>query len=173
MTSVGEILRTERESQGRAMAGIAEELCIAQRYLCALEEDDLKSLPGTFFYKSFVKQYIAVLGMDEKLLLPGIEAVIAAAEPLPLPGADPRHPARERVSGITDPSPEFMAERPPIRELDPIVEDGNRRYLPDRRIGVSLIGLVAVLLGGSGVYAWWNKAPRTPVTARRQNTEKL
>jgi uncharacterized protein DUF4115/helix-turn-helix protein len=160
MTSVGEILRTERESQGRGIAEIAEELCLTQRYVRALEEDDLKNLPGTFFYKSFVKQYIVVLGMDQKLLLPGIDAVIAAAEPKPLPVAG------EGINGIADPSPEFMAERPPIRALDPIVEDGNRRYLPDGRIGVSFVGLVAVLLGCSGVYALWNRAPRAPVTAR-------
>jgi cytoskeleton protein RodZ len=63
MTSVGEILRSARESQGRTMAEIAEELCITQRYLRALERDDLSNLPGTFFYKSFVKQYAAILGV--------------------------------------------------------------------------------------------------------------
>ena len=58
MTSVGEILRSARETQGRSLAEIAEELCITQRYLRALECDDLSNLPGAFFYKSFVKQYV-------------------------------------------------------------------------------------------------------------------
>ena len=40
MTSVGEVLRRERENQGRGIAEIAEELCIVQRYLRAIEEDD-------------------------------------------------------------------------------------------------------------------------------------
>ena len=74
------------------MAEIAEELCITQRYLRAIEQDDLKSLPGSFFYKSFVKQYAALLGVDEKLLRAGIEALTATVEPLPLPGATPDIP---------------------------------------------------------------------------------
>ena len=81
MTSVGAILKAERERQGRETAEIAEELCITQRYLRAIEQDDLKSLPGSFFYKSFVKQYAAILGLDEKVLQPGVDALVAIAEP--------------------------------------------------------------------------------------------
>jgi cytoskeletal protein RodZ len=147
MTSVGEILRTERETQGRGMAEIAEELCITQRYLRAIEEDDVKSLPGSFFYKSFVKQYAAVLGIDEQRLRPAIEILTSTFEPEPLPGADPRY------SESAIPSP--------ARAPDPFVEDANRHYLSDRRIGLPLAGLVAVLLVCSGFYAWWNKAPQS------------
>ncbi len=146
MTSVGEILRSAREDQGRSMAEIAEELCLTQRYLRALERDDLKSLPGTFFYKSFVKQYAAILGVSEEQLQPGIAALTASRED-PLPG---------QTAGGGD------AQRrppPPIREPDPIVQESNR-YFSDRRIGLSLAGLAAVLLGCSGFYAWWNKPPQ-------------
>jgi hypothetical protein len=52
----------------------------------------------------------------------------------------------------------------PIRNVDPIVRDANRRYLPEGRVGVSLVALVAVLLACSGFYAWWNKTP--PSVAR-------
>src|SRR5258708_17068324 len=55
-------------------------------YLQAIEEDDLRSLPGNFFYKSFVKQYCATLGLSysslenliDPLLLPEVE------DPLPV-----------------------------------------------------------------------------------------
>src|SRR5215467_1033451 len=123
MNSVGNILKTERERQQREVAEIAEELCITQRYLRAIEKDDLRSLPGAFFYKSFVKQYAAILHIDETLLQPGVEALTATLEPLPLPGADLRY---------TPP-----AEKP-IRDVDPIVRDGNRRYFEDRRLGWSI-----------------------------------
>lgn len=158
MTSVGEILRTERENQGRTLAEIAEELCIMQRYLRAIEKDDLESLPGAFFYKSFARQYAAVLGVDEKLLQPGVDALTAPLDPVP--GTVPAY-------NVTTAS-FFREERPPVRELDPIVEDGNRRHFPDHRIGLSLAGLMAVLLVCSGFYAWWNKTPRSgkPVIAR-------
>src|SRR5579885_687879 len=90
MNSVGAVLKTERERQGRDLAEIAGELCITQRYLRAIEQDDLKSLPGTFFYKSFVKQYAAVLHVDEMLLQQGMDRLTAAAEPQPVPRVDPR-----------------------------------------------------------------------------------
>lgn len=148
MTSVGEILRRERQAQGREMPEIAEDLCITQRYLRAIEEDDIKSLPGTFFYKSFVKQYASLLGLDEKKLQPGVEALTAIAEPLPLPGANPKYC--------------------PVREVDPIVADSNRRYFSDRRVGYSVAALAVVLLGCSGFYTWWNKTSHGVQAARQQ-----
>ncbi len=135
MTSVGEILRRERQAQGREMPEIAEDLCITQRYLRAIEEDDIKSLPGTFFYKSFVKQYALLLGLDEKKL---VDSLMVEEEPLPLPGANPKYS--------------------PLRAVDPIVADSNRRYFSDRRVGLSVAALTVVLLGCSGFYTWWNKA---------------
>jgi hypothetical protein len=165
MTSVGIILKTERERQQRDPAEIAEELCITQRYLRAIEQDDLASLPGTFFYKSFVKQYAAILGVDEMLLKPGVESLTAELEPPPLPGADPRYIMGHSPPGNgnhfdTDPG------RSPVRHLDPILRDGNRRYLTDGRLGLSLAGLIGVLLLCSGFYAWWNRAPQAAAVAR-------
>ena len=148
MTSVGEILRRERQAQGREMAEIAEELCITQRYLRAIEEDDLKNLPGSFFYKSFVKQYAAIVGVDERTLQPGIDALTVSEEPLPLPGGDPKYP---------------------LRQVDPIVADTNRRYFSNPRISYSVAGLAAVLLICSGFYAWYNK-PAKSVNAAVQST---
>ncbi len=63
MDSVGTRLRSERDKQKRTLSEIAESTCISSRYLQAIEEDDLTSLPGNFFYKSFVKQYCAALGV--------------------------------------------------------------------------------------------------------------
>jgi transcriptional regulator with XRE-family HTH domain len=149
MTSVGEILRRERQAQGREMPEIAEDLCITQRYLRALEEDDIKSLPGTFFYKSFVKQYALLLGLDETKLQAGVDALTATEEPLPLPGANPKYS--------------------PLREVDPIVAASNRRYFSDRRVGLSVAALTVVLLGCSGFYTWWNK----PSRPARQNSASV
>jgi len=148
MNSVGAILKAERERQGRELAEIAEELCITQSYLRAIERDDLRSLPGSFFYKSFVKQYASILHVDETLLQPGVEALTAPLEPLPLPGADSRYTPLAQSGNPLGGSP--------LRHLDPIVRDGNRRYFPDRRIGLPLAGLAAMVLATSGFYAWYN-----------------
>src|SRR5580704_4828804 len=138
MTSVGNLLKTEGERQGRSIAEIAEELCITQRYLRSIEQDDLKSLPGSFFYKSFVKQYAAILRVDATLIRAGIEALTATLEPPPLPGAVPHV---HNNGGNINPFALDIA-RPPVRDVDPIVKDGNRRYFPDRRMGMSMAGLV-------------------------------
>jgi cytoskeleton protein RodZ len=143
MTSVGEILRSAREIQGRGVAEIAEELCITQRYLHALECDDLSDLPGTFFYKSFVKQYAAILGVPIKKLQPGIELLVQAQKP---------------------PEVEAPIERtvPPgkaIRALDPLVEASNL-YFSNRKIGVPMTALGLALLACSGFYSWWIRPPR-------------
>jgi len=151
MTSVGAKLKMERERQNRETAEIAEELCITQRYLRAIEQDDLKCLPGSFFYKSFVRQYAAILGMDEKLVLPGVEALVAKE--------DPPEPPEVMVHPGAMPST-VENSRSPMRSLDPLVRDSNRRYFPEGKTGMSVAGLVAALLMCSGFYAWWNKAPQ-------------
>ena len=151
MTSVGRILRSARERQGRAVAEIAEELCLTGQYLRAIEEDDVKALPGAFFYKNFVKQYAAIVGVKEAEILAGIEALTATVEEPVLPG---------------------ILAQPPVRALDPIVADGNRSYFANAKLGLPVVGLVAMLLACSGFYAWWIRPkevaaakPRPPIAS--------
>jgi len=138
MTSVGSILRKERESQGRALAEIAAQLCITQRYLRAIEEDDTAGVPGLFFYKNFAKQYAVILGIGEGLILPALDAVQA---------------------------PEDAAPTPAISVPNRLVQATNRRQIPDISMGWSVVALVLVLAGCSGVYAWWKRVPQAPAAA--------
>ena len=154
MTSVGIILKTERERQGREPAEIAEELCITQRYLRAIEQDDLGSLPGTFFYKSFVKQYAAILGVDEMLLKPGVESLTAEAESVAFarrrsalrPGSIPvsacpqRKPFRNRTRQLTGAPPGSDRQR----RQSPI-PDGRPSGPVDRRVGRGAAGVLRIL----------------------------
>jgi len=117
----------------------------------------LKTLPGSFFYKSFVKQYADILGMDARSLQAGVDALTAEPVALPVKEAEPW------VNNLSEPA--FAS---PLRQVDPIVADTNRRYFSDRRLGYSIAGLVAVVLGCSGVYALWNTAVQVkPVAAAR------
>jgi cytoskeletal protein RodZ len=150
MTSVGEILRTTRESQGRAIAEVADELCITQRYVSSIERDQIANLPSFFFYKSFAKQYAAFLGIDVKLLEPGLSAMAGAQEPALPPEAN----AREN------------RQQAPIRALDPLVVDTNRRYFSDQRLGWPVMGLIAVLILCSGIYGLWSRNPRRDVVPK-------
>jgi cytoskeleton protein RodZ len=170
MTSVGATLRSARENQRRVLAEIAEELCVTQRYIRAIEADDLKVLPGIFFYKSFVKQYAAILKLDPKQF----DAVLAKLDPAPEVPSQPVRTTTEPLSKplamaaaaavglgrfveqpVTDP-----AYRPPVRRLDPLVAEGNKDYFSDRKVGVSVAALVFALLLCTVFYAWWNR-PRT------------
>jgi cytoskeleton protein RodZ len=162
MNSVGRILRSARERQGRAVAEIADELCLTQQYLRAIEEDDVKNLPGTFFYKNFVRQYAAIVGVKESEIKAGIEALAAAAEEPVLPG---------------------NLVQPPVRPMDPIVADSNRHYFANARTGLSVAGLAVVLVACSGFYAWWMRpkevaaakptAPPAVVQSVRQDVQEV
>src|SRR5712664_1213237 len=77
MASIGEMLRSAREAQGRSVADLASELCITQRYLTAIEADDVEVLPGLFFFQSFARQYAAILGLDQTQ----VRRALAAMEP--------------------------------------------------------------------------------------------
>jgi hypothetical protein len=152
------VLRSAREGQGREIAEIAEDLCITQRYLRAIEEDDLRCLPGTFFYKSFVKQYAEILGVPVHQIQPGID-LLTEAEPEPAssgPISLERLTAPKSVAGRAD------KPRPPVRALDPVCEGLNREYLTDRRVGGSVAALGVVILACSGFYTWWTRPPRPP-----------
>ncbi len=170
MDSVGTLLRSERERQHRTVTEIAGALCITPAYLHAIEHDDLKSLPGTFFYKSFAKQYAAVLGVPEKRIQPSLEELTTPEVEPPLPGQDPHHPGVPaafhnhwsadvmQIFRRDQSSPDASAQSG-IRALDPIVEAGNS-YFSGHRLSASVVVLAAVLLVCSGFYAWWNHAPQ-------------
>jgi cytoskeletal protein RodZ len=137
MASVGTVLRNEREQQGRTIEQIADELCLMPSYLRAIEADDLKNLPGVFFYRSFVRQYATLLGLNPERLQAEIQVLTALAEP------------------------ESVVVEKPIRVPDPIAEAANRLDLSSRSWAVPVAALLVALMGGGGFYAWW-KQPAVP-----------
>lgn len=140
MTSVGSVLRSARDQQGRTIAEVAEELCITQRYVRAIEEDDLQNLPGIFFYKSFVRQYTVFLGVEDPQIAASLAALTAAE---------------------VEPASQQSNKPVPLFPLDPIVEYTNRFYFSEHPLALSVAGLVVALAVCSGFYAWWSRAPQT------------
>jgi len=139
MASIGEMLRSAREAQGRSVADLAAELCITQRYLKAIEADDIEVLPGRFFFQSFARQYAAILGLDRTQ----VRMALAAMEP-------PAEPAGASADSHAS----------PLRAPDPIVAATNRRYFAELPVGLSVAGLLAAVLLGSGIFAWWTRPPQ-------------
>jgi cytoskeleton protein RodZ len=96
MQTICELLRRTRLDQGIDLATVAALTRIDAKYLRAIEADDSKSLPGDFYYKSFVHQYATCLRLDTKAIDAEVDRVLSAEAPLPLPGM-----ARQRAETLS------------------------------------------------------------------------
>ena len=94
MLTVSEVLQRARLDQGIDLAAVAARTKIKAKYLQAIEAGDRESLPGGFFYKSFVHQYATFLGVDTIAIDAEIDRVLSADPPLPLPTAASQIPVQ-------------------------------------------------------------------------------
>ena len=69
MSSIGNILRTERETQGRTLTEVSKAVYIKTKYLSALEEENFATIPGEVYVKGFIRAYASYLGMDGEELV--------------------------------------------------------------------------------------------------------
>jgi cytoskeletal protein RodZ len=133
MHSIGETLRSEREKQTRSLSDIATQTCISPMYLEAIERDDVDGIPGFFFYKSFVKQYASLLGIEYSGLADAVAAMEPHAEPDPLPAL----------------SVSYQPARTPRVRRDLLV----------RHAGiVSALTVVMFIAATAGTVSWWQRS---------------
>jgi cytoskeleton protein RodZ len=85
MLTISEVLQRARLNQGIDLATVAARTRIKTKYLQAIEADDRESLPGEFFYKSFVHQYATFLGVDTRAIDAEVDRVLNLDAPPPLP----------------------------------------------------------------------------------------
>jgi cytoskeleton protein RodZ len=128
MQTISELLRRARLEQGVHLGTVAAVTRIDAKYLRAIEADDIKSFPGTFFYKSFVHQYAMCLGLDTIAIDAEVNRVLSAEVPLPLPGI-----ARQSAEKLS------FQSRPVMKYL-------------------SLAAFVLVLGSSIGLDSWWHKS---------------
>jgi cytoskeletal protein RodZ len=64
MKSFGKLLKEERELRGITLDEVADHTKVNLRYLKAIEEDDLKSLPAGTFIRGFLKSYAKFIGLN-------------------------------------------------------------------------------------------------------------
>ena len=69
MSSIGNILRTERETQGRTLTEVSKAVYIKTKYLSALEEENFAAIPGEVYVKGFIRASASYLGMDGEELV--------------------------------------------------------------------------------------------------------
>lgn len=115
--------------RNRNLTEIAAETRISRRYLEAIEADNISDLPGDFFYKAFIRQYARVLGLDDRTTQQILGSAVPIAEPDPVPALNLVYEKAHSGDSV--------------------------RWSPST--GVAIGVLVAVLAGGSALYALWQR----------------
>ena len=64
LTGIGAALRRARESQGLAVADVAQQLKFASRQIESLENERFDRLPGPTIARGMVRNYARLLGVD-------------------------------------------------------------------------------------------------------------
>jgi cytoskeletal protein RodZ len=129
MFTVCEVLQRARLDQGIDLATVAAHTKIKAKYLQAIEAGDRKSLPGGFYYKSFVHEYATFLGVDTRAIDAEIDRVLSADAPLPLPSV-----AKQRAVKLSSPS-------------------------RTARTYFSYAALVLILVACARIDGWWHETP--------------
>ena len=150
MDSIGEILRRAREERGWTLDEIASRTRINRKYLDAIERGDRESIPGGFFYKSFIRQYAGVVGDKDSRLADEIARILSAEEPVAPPEPD-------------DHILKAMAANPPPERLSKSRNVSAATYL---------VLLILALAGSSGLYMWWHRGQQPHTTAETPTEPK-
>jgi len=120
MASLGQELKKEREARNISIEEIASSTKIVGRYLRAIEDDRIDTMPGGFFIKGIIKTYASYLGLDADEVVRKYEEEGIIQEP-------PRsRPARSRAAD------DALLDRPKIY----------RRVLAAAGVLVIVVGLV-------------------------------
>ncbi|MGO9242223.1 MAG: helix-turn-helix domain-containing protein [Bryobacteraceae bacterium] len=135
MQTLGQRLRAEREKMGRSIPELARLSRIRVEYFEALEEGRPEQFPGPFFYRSFLRQYAALLELPESFVEPEIQRALD----------EERAAALERDAQPADTRPDV----PPLPTGRTDLKLETRRWL------TRLASLVAVLALCSGTYFAW------------------
>ena len=145
MNSIGERLRQERLQQGLDLEQIAELTKITPLMLEAIESDDFDRLPGSFFARSFVRQYARALGLDEE----GFESELRRVAGFGHPAADEPQQA---------PLPEVVARPQPVPPA---------RSSPSRQSLGSLVAFLLILAACSAIYTLWQRTRGTAAKSQQ------
>lgn len=136
MGILGDMLRDARESKGISLTEAERATKIRQKYLAALEEDNIAALPSPVYGRGFLRNYAVYLGLDADEALEMFE--------------EARQPTRERIrSARGGPAAKPAArerknERISIQPLSPEPIDTRVRY-GSSYIAISLLALPLII----------------------------
>lgn len=151
MSSIGETLRRERQKRNLDLEQVSRELKISTRFLEAIENEQFDRLPGGVFAKSFVRQYARVLDLDEEEAAAEVQRTLAP-------------PSLAQLTETPSPAPG------PVPDFAPRVDSISSRPVVSGSWLPALALVVAVMLGCSMVYGWWQREHRTVAAASPART---
>lgn len=140
LTGIGAALRRARESQGLAVADVAQQLKFASRQIESLENERFDRLPGPTIARGMVRNYARLLGVDPEPLI-------------------------ERMSPQAEPPPDSGRLAARFKEPVPFSDGGRRSTLVYAGFSVAVLALAGVM-----AYEWQHEraAPQFVAPAQPQ-----
>lgn len=148
MATLGQRLREEREKRGLTVEDLAAQTRINAQYFHAIETDDISSLPGGFFYRSFLRQYARLLELPESAYQPDIQRSLDG-EMQTLAQQDTALPEKS-----------IVVPRMPTGRVDPAEE--TRRWI------VRIAVLILVLAIATAAFIAWDRWKNAPAASQEQ-----
>ncbi len=142
MESVGTTIQKARLQAGLSLNQVSADTCIPVKALEAIEADDVRSISSGFFYRSFVRQFGARVGLSSEALEPQVALAITSFPPPLIPGQE-----------------ESLMRRISVK---PLRRKRSFRWL------YPAISLSLVLVACSGFYAYWEKIKSTALSAQTE-----
>lgn len=136
MENLGQKLHQAREAKGWTLDEAAAKLKIQVRYLKSIEADDVSGLPGSFFYRSFVRQYATLLGIEDHAVAQYLQDSMT----------------EDLARAAQEPPPSYS---PMQYEVPPLPTAGGDRKDEAKRVFWRVALLVLMVTISSGVYVFW------------------
>lgn len=150
---LGNILKENRERLGLNVEQVSQQLSIPERYLNALEENNLDMIPGEYYVKDFVTKYAGLLGLNGEQLLAQLEQQRLQAEQV-----------ENTVSEVVSHKP-VLPTAVEVEEVAEEVVTASKGRLNIPRIILALLGLLLFLaLAFHFVSGFFNKPTQSNTT---------
>lgn len=72
--TIGQVLKEKRTELGLGLAEVEKISKVQKIYIVALETDDYKAMPSSFYVRAYLKQYAEKLGLNSDILLAAFES---------------------------------------------------------------------------------------------------
>jgi len=143
LSSLGETLRSARQSKGLTTEQVSEAIHINPSYLSALEEERLDEFPAEVYARGFLRSYASFLGLDPAPLLDEFHALRHPPGAEAPPSRRRHRPDTAQAPGISEPASGSSSPLFPYARA----EYGGSRHRP---IGIALavIAFVIILMLG-------------------------